>query len=151
MIALSLSHLPHSLCALSVAVWPLRKLDKTDGPSCFLGQKPQGPWWSPSTGQPVIGSELSCKVAVVGWSHRRGEWRTKSFWLACEILWQPLLEAFGKGQFAPGRFCPLASYWDKKMRIWVLELPFGVNHPAVLFPFLLHDRFPRLFLFGVIG
>lgn len=68
-----------------------------------------------------------------------------------DILWQPLLKAFGKGQFALVLFCTLASYWDKKKKrkkIWVSELPFGVNHPSVLFPFRLRDRFPRLFLFG---
>lgn len=49
--------------------------------------------------------------------------------------------------------CACFAHWlhiGTKMGIWVLELPFGVNHPAALFPFLLQDRFPRLFLFRVI-
>lgn len=49
--------------------------------------------------------------------------------------------------------CACFAHWlhsGTKMGIWDWELLFGVNHPAASLPFLLCDRFPSLFLLGVI-
>lgn len=79
----------------------------------------------------------------------RGEWHTDSPWLPCEIPWQLLWKLLEKDSL----LCACFAHWlhsGTKMGIWDWELLFGVNHPAASLPFLLCDRFPSLFLLGVI-
>lgn len=132
-----------SLYPFSVAGWSLENLVEQRVPFACQGQNLGYSGWSSSVNLQLVPTTALVRSTVVRFI---GEVNgtLNLFWLPREILWQLLLEASEKDSL----LCACFAHWlhiGTEMRIWVWS-----ESPCVLFPFLFHDRCPRLFLFRVI-